>query len=179
MRALWAMTTLAALAAAQPARAADLATLGCIRQQLPASALAEVATAAHDLADGKEALATEELQGAVAAAGQACTTLHGWSVAARDAALIHGIAATTRETLDQIAIERGVKLDALAAALAALTPAQRANFMGGMEAAANALIAQLKNQGMPTITTTQAQVIGVLALMMIIQDDSRATFVAS
>ncbi|MES2443479.1 MAG: hypothetical protein V4574_11675 [Pseudomonadota bacterium] len=179
MRGLWTAAILAALAGAMPAAAADLATLGCVRDQMTAPVRAEIASSARALADGKSAAASQGLRDGLRLTADACAKRHGWSDAAREAAQTHALVAASLEALRPLAPARGVDLAVITAALHSLTDAQRAQILNQEQAGTDALLAQLVSRGLVVTGEAQGSLVGVLAVLTLIEETQKARFAAS
>lgn len=179
MRGYWAAAILAAMTMATPAAAADLATLGCVRDKMTAPVRAEIVASANALVNGKEAAASQALRDGLSATAQACATQHQWSNAARDAAQTHALVTISLDTVRPLAKDRKLNLDIFAAAIAALTPAERTQILKQEQAGTDALLARLASKGLVVQGSGQGSLIGVLAVLTLFQESQMAVFVAS
>jgi len=179
MRGFWAAAALALLASTAPAAAADLATLGCVRDQMAVPVRAEIAASAAALVDGKEAAASPAMKAGLTAAADACATRHHWSDTARDAAQTHALVSVSLDTVRPLAKDRNVRLDLFAAALAALTPAERNQILIQEQAGTDALLAQLAKQGVAVEGQAQGGLVGVMAVLTLFEESQKAIFLAN
>jgi len=179
MRRYWAAAILAAMAAATPAAAADLATLGCVRDKMTAPVRPEIVASAQALADGKTAAASQALRDGMLATAQACATQYQWSNAARDAAQTHALVSVSLDTVRPLAKDRKVNLDVFASAIAALTPTERTQILKQEQAGTDALLARLASKGLVVQGSGQGSLIGVLAVLTLFQESQQAAFIAS
>jgi hypothetical protein len=181
MRGLWVAAALAALTAATPAAAADVATLGCVKDEMPAQVRTEIVAVVRGLADGGAPKFSQALRDDLAVAGAACAARHGWSDVARQAAQGQAMASASLDVAWEIATKRGVRLDIFTAGLRALTDDQRFHFLQSEPAAIDALMAQLTKRGMTNLSTNRGQyiVVHLLAILTFNEEGQRAIFAAT
>lgn len=118
-----------ALAVPAPARAADVATLGCVENGLDANArklLIDDLTTNLDNAGKDQSYRPETVQ-AIQAVALACKTKHGWTTEAAQAAILYTMPKIGWPTADRMARAHGLNPDALAKRFRALPDAERNN----------------------------------------------------
>lgn len=164
------------LCAAAPARAADLSTLACVADGISDAVRTDIADSVRDLAAGGKAPPPEASRQALTEAAERCGTRFGWSDAARGAARTYTLVHLGRAALDPIAEDAGIKAAPFAEVMHGLTPDQRAKILQQDQAAIDSLIAVAKEHGIPLDSYNQNHLLGILAALVIFEEDQKAAF---
>ncbi len=161
------IVVLAFLLAAAPALAADGATIGCVETSIDAATLNALKVNSEQNAhnSGGTLSYRPEVVSGVQAAARACQQKLGWSDPATEAATFYTVAHVAWPILEQVAHERGLDSDALAAHYNALPAEQRHAALTDdlLRALANAALAagEIKDEN----ASTAGAVFGMLSLL--------------
>lgn len=167
-----------------PAQAADVATLDCIANEMPAPSRAVFAEVGRRSAvDEKgDAPGLDAAIGDFRKALTLCAGRHHWNDAAIDAAGKYSIAAFVLDGVVKVATQRGVPFAVVEKSLGQLTEAQRVALRDGTadgEAAYEVLVDIMAKNGFTGSGGEQAEMVGAIIGAMLSRDQSKAIFIAS
>ena len=169
------------LSLAGPARAADLAQIGCALDGVSEGQRAEIAASALKMVGGdRQAQIAPEDQAALQQAAVACQARYSWSDEATASAIVYTNWAISVPGIEKYLHEtKGINSTTARAMLSALTPAQRDGLRTGDRAATEAMLQQLQKHGVdrwnPDNIIGYAQLTGVYSVM----DVEQARFAAN
>jgi hypothetical protein len=180
MKAIW--TTLAAVLFASlaiPASAADLATLGCVREQMKPDMRALLSDSAGKLAVREGSSLPEAARADIHTAALACQTKYHWNDAA--------VKAAESSTLAEIAYagafaqgrKQGIDEAGFVKALHSLSAAERKGIMAQDPPSLAKFVAALSANGLDIENDDKALLLGVMAAFRVLQEDNRALFASA
>lgn len=171
------------IAVAQPAYAADPATLGCVMQTLDPAARVIVEDDARFRFGGGGKDATSEQMEGVRQAARDCAKRHGWSTEAWEAASIHTAAQVSIQVATPILSKAGIKVDRLIALFDALPAKIREESLGKPRGETPSEFVEMMDKGLAegvfTMDEAQMGLLGEFFGMLLVRDYSRAQFLRS
>lgn len=162
------------------AHAADIATIDCIANELPAPARAAFVEAGRRsaLGDRSDPASFEAALDPYRAALRLCAARHKWSEKAADAANTYTISSFVLEGTLIEATPEGITAGVIETALAKLSPQDRAQLLDG-DGDFMPLIDALVEDGFELKQGNQATLVGAVTGSMLMRDQARALFIAS
>lgn len=165
---------------ASPAWAADPATLSCVTKELPPEAREDFVFSAQTLAgSGKVHEVADENRASLDKAVETCRKRHNWSADAADAAKYFAMSDMALAEVRKSAVAAGVDVDAVARAVADLTPQQRAGLGESNDDAIAALIAAYAKHNIDVENEAQQPVLFIYTIMLARHIGERDRFAAS
>lgn len=172
----WIAAAMIASPLAAPAAAADLATLGCVREQMPEPMRARMTESARRIAEGAAGAAPADALAALGAAADQCKAHHGWSDGARNAAERHAAATLGMDAFTPLAERLGVKVSILTEALNALSAEQRLDLFKEDSPMMDTYLDDLAARGLVLDNEEKGLLVGGLIVFVINVQNSRADF---
>ena len=174
--------TIFALSIAQPASAADLATIDCITNGLDASMRQTLAADAKKLVRGE---ANGDFDDATKvkfkALSHKCQAQFGWSEKARSASEVYNISGSYISEYEAALRDDGLDVAKVETVIRNLPPAQFAALSREPmpESAARAVLSALASANITVETRTKASHVGALGAVMSVMESSKAEFATS